>query len=374
MKRKIVMGCIIGVIAVGGAAVGAVAYKQYNNYELKQDTVTIELGEELPEEQDYYVISNENAVKNTTLDFSAVALKKAGSYEAAACYKDKIFPFTVVVQDTTKPTVKLANDGKFELIEGGSLSGQEVVADAEDLSGIASIVFSDNVTVNKKEKNMLAAIKLTYEKEGNYTNTCTVTDENGNAATADISIHVKADYTNHVTGFQDWMIEAGSTGIDFLSGITPDDRILSVEPDMETVDLTAPGEYQLAYNITGDDKESVLQEQVKVTVLDAATAQEKANAGETVLVSNNEKKEKYVAPPKKKSSGGSGTSGSSGQQASGSSGTPENTPSSIYDIIKPGQTYDIGEPIESQKDKWGHTWKFYDEIAIDPNTGEQVYE
>ena len=130
------------------------------------------------------------------------------------------------------------------------------------------------------------------------------------------------------------MIEAGSTGIDFLSGITPDDRILSVEPDMETVDLTAPGEYQLAYNITGDDEESVLQEQVKVTVLDAATAQEKANAGETVLVSNNEKKEKYVAPPKQKSSSGSGsdTTGNAGQQASGSSGTQENAPLSIMTL------------------------------------------
>ena len=373
MKRKIVMGCILGVIAVGGAAVGAVAYKQYNNYELKQDTVTIELGEELPEEQDYYVSSNENAVKNTTLDFSAVDLKKAGSYEAAACYKDKIFPFTVVVQDTTKPTVKLANDGKFELIEGGSLSGKEIVADAADLSGIASIVFSDNVTVDKEKKDMLEAVSLTYDKEGDYTNTCTVTDENGNDATANISVHVKADYKNHISGFQDWVIEAGSTGIDFLSGITPDDRILSVEPDMETVDLTAPGEYQLAYNITGDDEESVLQEQVKVTVLDAATAQEKANAGETVLVSNNEKKEKYVAPPKQKSSNGSGTSGSSGQQASGAAGTSENTPSSIYDIIKPGQTYDIGEPIVSGKVLNGGTSYGYREVYIDPNTGEQIF-
>lgn len=376
MKRKIVMGCIIGVIAVGGAAVGAVAYKQYNNYELKQDTVTIELGDKLPEEQDYYVISNENAVKNTTLDFSAVDLKKAGSYEAAACYKDKIFPFTVVVQDTTKPTVKLANDGKFELIEGGSLSGKEVVADAADLSGIASIVFSDNVTVDKEKKDMLEAISLTYDKEGDYTNTCTVTDENGNAATANISIHVKADYKNHISGFQDWVIEAGSTGIDFLSGITPDDRILSVEPDMETVDLTAPGEYQLAYNITGDDEESVLQEQVTVTVLDAATAQEKANAGETVLVSNNEKKEKYVAPPKKKSSGGSGsgTSGSSGQQASGDAGTEGAEQNNDYWWEKPGFTLDFGEHTGEYAIEGGGTGYQYDPIYIDPNTGEQVSE
>ena len=376
MKRKIVMGCIIGVIAVGGAAVGAVAYKQYNNYELKQDTVTIELGDKLPEEQDYYVISNENAVKNTTLDFSAVDLKKAGSYEAAACYKDKIFPFTVVVQDTTKPTVKLANDGKFELIEGGSLSGKEVVADAADLSGIARIVFSDNVTVDKEKKDMLEAISLTYDKEGDYTNTCTVTDENGNAATANISIHVKADYKNHISGFQDWVIEAGSTGIDFLSGITPDDRILSVEPDLETVDLTAPGEYQLAYNITGYDEESVLQEQVTVTVLDAATAQEKANAGETVLVSNNEKKEKYVAPPKKKSSGGSGsgTSGSSGQQASGDAGTEGAEQNNDYWWEKPGFTLDFGEHTGEYAIEGGGTGYQYDPIYIDPNTGEQVSE
>ena len=110
-----------------------------------------------------------------------------------------------------------------------------------------------------------------------------------------------------------------------------------------------------------------------MTVLDAATAQEKANAGETVLVSNNEKKEKYVAPPKKKSSGGSGTSGSSGQQASGSSGTLENTPSSIYDIIKPGQTYNIGEPIVSGKVLNGGTSYGYREVYIDPNTGEQIF-
>lgn len=373
MKKRIVVSCILAVAVIGGATAGAVAYKQYNRYELKQDTVTIELGEKLPEEQEYYVSSNEKAVENTTLDFSAVDLEKVGSYEVAACYRDKIFPFTVVVQDTTKPTLKLANDGKFELIEGGSLSGQEIVADAEDLSGIASIVFSDNVTVDKKEKNMLAAIRLTYEKEGNYTNTCTVTDENGNAATADISIHVKADYKKHITGFQDWVIEAGSTGIDFLSGIIPDDRILSVEPDMETVDLTTPGEYQLAYSITGDDKESVLQEQVKVTVLDAATAQDKANAGETVLVSNNEKKEKYVAPPKQKSSStsGAGTSGNSGQQASSSSGVEQNND---YWWEKPGFTLDFGEHIAESPIPGGGTAYGYKDIYIDPNTGEQVFE
>ena len=41
------------------------------------------------------------------------------------------------------------------------MSGKEVVANATDLSGIASTVFSDNVTVNKEKKDMLEASSLT---------------------------------------------------------------------------------------------------------------------------------------------------------------------------------------------------------------------
>lgn len=372
MSKKIVIGCLVAAAVIGGTSAGAFAYKQYSRYELKQDNVTIELGEQLPENPAEYVSSNAKAVANTKMDFSGVDVTKAGSYDATACYKDQIFPFTVVVEDTTKPKLKLAGDGKFELTEGGTLSGKDIVAAMDDLAGIKRISFSEQQTVNKEEKDMLAAIQLTYDKEGDYTNTCTVEDNNGNTVSADISIHVKADYSKHVSGFQDWVIEAGASGIDFLIGITPDERIASVEPDAETVDLATPGEYDLIYHITGDDNKTIIENQVTVKVVDAQTAQTMANAGETVYVSNNARKEKYVAPAPSTNTAVADSAGASGQEASGSSETAEDNNNGRW-WEQPGFTLDFGEHISESPIPGGGTAYGYRTIYIDPTTGEEVY-
>lgn len=383
MNKKLALAVTIGIMAIGGASgAGVYAYNNYAAYELKTDKVTIELGGTLNQDAREYVSSNDKAVAGTVMDFTKVDTLKTGTYEATANYKDNTLSFAVVVEDTTEPEVEVAEEGRFQLTEGGTLSGTDIVSKMDDLSGIKSISFSDAETVDKKEEDMLAAITLTYGKEGEYTNTLTVTDNNGNSCTKEIAVIVKADYGKHVSGFHDWTIEEGAD-IDFTEGIEKDERIASITPMTETVDIAKTGEYELVYNIAGDDQETVIQKSVKVVVVDAASAQKMANNGEVVYVSGNGTKQKETVSASStstaKSSGNSGNGNSSnensGNQAapnpesssgSGSSSSQGSDGSSDewWGNLTPGTSWDIGEPVDEWKSSDGSTWNIYAPIEV----------
>lgn len=294
MKKKdlLVAGSIVIVSMLLGC--GIYAYKQYSSYELIADTIEIELGTQINRDASAYIESNDKAIATTKLDFSNVDVMNVGTYNVFATYKNKNLKFTIKVVDTSAPTIKLANNGVYQMVEGQTLSADNIILSVEDLSGIASISFADASSVDVEQEDMIAAITLLYDKEGDYSNKVIVTDNNGNIKEKDISIHVIADYAQHISGFHDWTVEQNAE-IDFTKDLQFDERISSVEIDKESIDVGTNGKYELTYNIAGDDNVTVIQEKVKVDVVDSSTAQELANSGNIVYISGNKKKEKVIA-------------------------------------------------------------------------------
>ena len=381
MKKLFVFG-IAGAIVLAGTGMGVYAHNVANAFELKADNVYVELGDKLSQNIENYITGGEKALAGATLDVSDVDTSSVGTYKAFVMYGKKELEFSVNVEDTTAPDVKLQNDGNFQIITGETLSGKDIVAEMDDLSGISSVTFSDAVKVDEeeKEKDLLSAVTISYDTDGTYNNMVTVTDNNGNITKKDIIIHVVEDYAKHASGFHDWTVEQNAD-IDFTSGIEADERIASVTAG--DIDLSQTGDYTLAYNIVGDDNETTVEHTVNVTVVDASTAQTMANNGETVYVSGNAIKAKEV---KKTTSSGSTASNStattnatnnsvsessdSSTSNTGSSASTTDNASSgdseshFYDSWEVGTYVDIGESIGSVDIPEGGRWEAYNSVEM----------
>lgn len=382
-KRTVILSGIVAIVVAVGAGAGATYVSgQYNNYELKQEKVIIELGEKLNKEPSYYVKSNDKAVAGTELDFSHVESGKVGTYKATAAYKDNKLSFEVTVVDTTAPKVALTEDGAYRMVAGESITAEQIVGFMDDLSGISEVKFKQAEKKIENETDLLKAAAIAYDTEGDYTNTLIVSDNNGNVTEKEIKIHVIENYANHVSGFHDWTIEQGAQ-IDFTVGIEKDERIVSVQADTESIDINTPGNYELPYSIAGDDNETVIERTVSVRIVDSSTAQEMANSGDMVYISGNLLKEKevYTAKSEGTDSGrsSSGTEGSSGNRtgnnsgSSSSSGAGNNTGSSsssgtqdFLDTLTPGQSWDLGEVTSRGEIPEGGWSEGYDPIIITP--------
>ena len=137
-----------------------------------------------------------------------------------------------------------------------------------------------------------------------------------------MKVKVVEDYLAHVTGMQDLTIEQGSS-IDWMAGITKDEKVLEVTADASKVDLNTAGEYTLTYVVKGDDKETTVTKEVKVTVVTPQKAQELADGGSSVKQPEERRRKRQEAleadlvledllrvPVVEKNSGGSGSSSS----------------------------------------------------------------
>ena len=350
------IGTTVAAVLIIG--VSAATYGYMTKYELKSNEVHVELGEALNMDAAAYIDAREKVLSDTQIDFSNVDTDKVGNYDATATYKDKTLDFTVVIEDTVKPAVKMKNDGQVQAIAGQELLASDMIEEMTDLSGIASISFGDSFVEHPEAEDLLQTLSLYYEAEGDYTNTITISDNNGNVYEQTVAIHVVEDYTTHVTGFHDWTIEAGAE-IDFTSDLTTDDRVLSVEAKTDTVDMNTPGTYTLSYDIIGDDNVTTLQKTVAVTIVDASTSQQLANENETVYVSGNRAKEKQTTVSSSSSSG-SNTSSSGSSSSSSGSGSGNGESQDFLDTLTPGQSWDLGNPVDTGKiDGTGNTYETY---------------
>ena len=76
-------------------------------FELKQTIFTYELGQEVSQNIDDYVICPDRIKKSLTLNLNRVNLNKVGNYNASIEYAGRDYDFKIKIVDTKKPTVKL---------------------------------------------------------------------------------------------------------------------------------------------------------------------------------------------------------------------------------------------------------------------------
>lgn len=325
MKKKIING-IVGMTLL--VSLCGVTWVEYNRYEPITKTVKLELGENLPVDAALYIDANKKALTYTSINLSKVNAMKTGTYEAVASYKDKKVTFKIKVMDTKAPEVVLSKDVKkgtsivIDGIIGKEISLDQVVKAYTDLGGIESVTLKENqISSENKEK-----VSMKYEKAGEFENVLLVKDASGNKTELPFKVNIVEDYITHVGGFADITMEQGST-IDWMAGITKDDKIAEVKAIAEGVDWNTPGEYQLKYSILGDDKKTMVEKMVKVTVVAQEVAQEMANNGATVQTTGGTK-QVYVAPTvsNTRSTSSGNSSSSSGSNNSGTSGGGNNIP------------------------------------------------
>ena len=193
--------------------------------------------------------ANKTALKKTVLDLSKVDQEKVGKYQAKASCDKKSVTFEVEIVDTTKPKLTLvkAESGSYQAVVGQILNGTALMESVEDLAGIKTISFSDGQTDgNKESENPVEQVALKWDEVGEKEVTISVEDNSGNVTKETVKVKVVEDYLAHVTGMQDLTVEQGSS-IDWMAGITKDEKVLEVTADASKVDLNTAGEYTLTY-------------------------------------------------------------------------------------------------------------------------------
>ena len=358
MKKKIVSAVIAAACMIG---VSGFTWMDYERYEPLEEVVTVELGEDISKDPSVYLHANEKALQDTEIDFSGVNLNEAGKYKVTAKSGKKTADFEIMVEDTVAPEVTLAVK-EYKTVAGKEIKASDLIEKVEDKAGIESVAFQENqIETESDSENPLDSINIKYETPGDYTAVVEVADNSGNTTQKEIKIKVVEDYLAHVSGFQDITIEQGAA-VDWMNGITKDEKVLEVVPDASGVDVNTPGEYALKYIIKGDDKETTVEKTVKVTVVTPTQAQSMADAGSTVRTSQGTKSKSAPSSSGSRGSGsgnrssGSSSSSGSGSSGSGSSGSSNN--GSNNNGWTPGQTWEGNKTGEGTIDNYnGNTYE-----------------
>lgn len=350
---KQVISCLV--VFVLASVLGINVYAYENRFETKQEVVTLEYGEDLSKDCAEYIDANEETLKKTVLDMSNLDNMKEGTYEVTASFGDKKVSFQVEVKDTVKPEVTLLSNGKYTCVAGNVLTAVQVVSKMDDKAGIQSVAFAESQTVIESESdNLLDAVGLKYDKAGTYENKVSVTDTNGNKQEKVITVEVVEDYLAHVSGFKDITVEQGAS-VDWMDGITKDDKIAKIEVDASAVDLNTAGSYEVTYKIHGDDGKTVVDKKVKVTVTTPVVTYNPQNNSSSCGRSSSGGRGSSSSGGYGGSSGGSG--GSSGNSSGGGSGSGHKAGDTFTGTQEGGKHY-IGGGSEESGSNWSEGGSF----------------
>ena len=268
MKKKVVIALLCATMMFTTVACGGP--KQLST------KVTIELGDEKGiNVTDILDISKDDA-KEAKLNTKDVDFFKVGDYKATISYKDKDYDIKVKVKDTVAPKITVSD--KITVQTNNPLHMSDIITNVTELSGSIDASFKDkpksestdntesvSATENTESAesgsasviavggcNLKHNDEITYTKSGDYDNTITVSDDNGNTTSVDIKISV-IDAPS-INGISDKTVTVGDT-IDYLSGVSASDGkgtdiTGSIEVDSSKVDINTPGTYQITYKVT----------------------------------------------------------------------------------------------------------------------------
>jgi len=220
-------------------------------FELKQTVFTYELGQEVSQNIDDYVICPDRIKKSLTLNLKRVNLNKVGNYNASIEYAGSDYDFKIKIVDTKKPTVKLKKL-VYYVNPNQPLYAKKTVAEVNDAS-LTQIYFL------KKENSEELVKEKSYEKVGTYIERVVVRDEQGNAS---FPMRIKVIVANDlvvpvIKGAEDKVIHLGDnfnaregvTAYDNEDGDLTNKIVVTGKVQTNTV-----GRYTLTYTVTDSSK------------------------------------------------------------------------------------------------------------------------
>lgn len=220
-------------------------------FELKQTVFTYELGQEVSQNIDDYVICPDRIKKSLTLNLNRVNLNKVGNYNASIEYAGRDYDFKIKIVDTKKPTVKLKKL-VYYVNPNQPLAAKNTVAEVNDAS-LTQVYFL------KKENSEELVKEKSYEKVGTYIERVVVRDEQGNTS---FPMRIKVIVANDlvvpvIKGAEDKVIRIGDA-FNAREGVTAYDN---EDGDLTNkivvtgkVQTNAVGRYVLTYTVTDSSK------------------------------------------------------------------------------------------------------------------------
>ena len=220
-------------------------------FELKQTVFTYELGQEVSQNIDDYVICPDRIKKSLTLNLNRVNLNKVGNYNASIEYAGRDYDFKIKIVDTKKPTVKLKKL-VYYVNPNQPLYAKNTVAEVNDAS-LTQVYFL------KKENSEELVKEKSYEKVGTYIERVVVRDEQGNTS---FPMRIKVIVANDlvvpvIKGAEDKVIRIGDA-FNAREGVTAYDN---EDGDLTNkivvtgrVQTNEVGRYTLTYTVTDSSK------------------------------------------------------------------------------------------------------------------------
>lgn len=380
MKKKIIMTLLASTLIVGSMT-GCGSTK------LTKSSITIELGNEDAIKVSDFMDLSKDELKSAKLNTKDVNFFKEGNYKATISYKDKDYDIKVKVKDTVAPKITVSD--KITVQTNNPLHMSDIITNVTELSGNIDASFKDkpkSESTDSTEKtdstestegsatgviavggcNLKHNDEITYTKSGDYDNTITVSDDNGNTTSVDIKISViDAPVIN---GISDKTVTVGDT-IDYLSGVSASDGkgtdiTGSIEVDSSKVDINTPGTYQITYkvtdsygfstgancNITVNEK----KEEVADNTSDGNDNTTTSDNGNKKSSKKNKRSNSNTASNNNSSNGSSSSNNSGSNTSNGSTSTANNEPNDGKKTF----TSSFGETIRTNPNNYKYDTKY----------------
>lgn len=380
MKKKIIMTLLASTLIVGSLT-GCGSTK------LTKSSITIELGNEDAIKVSDFMDLSKDELKSAKLNTKDVNFFKEGNYKATISYKDKDYDIKVKVKDTVAPKITVSDN--IVVQTNNPLHMSDIITNVTELSGNIDASFKDkpkSESTDSTEKtdstestegsatgviavggcNLKHNDEITYTKSGDYDNTITVSDDNGNTTSVDIKISViDAPVIN---GISDKTVTVGDT-IDYLSGVSASDGkgtdiTGSIEVDSSKVDINTPGTYQITYkvtdsygfstgancNITVNEK----KEEVADNTSDGNDNTTTSDKGNKKTTKKNKGSNSNTASNNNSSNGSSSSNNSGSNTSNGSTSTANNEPNDGKKTF----TSSFGETIRTNPNNYKYDTKY----------------
>lgn len=380
MKKKIIMTLLASTLIVGSLT-GCGSTK------LTKSSITIELGNEDALKVSDFLDLSKDELKSAKLNTKDVNFFKEGNYKATISYKDKDYDIKVKVKDTVAPKITVSD--KITVQTNTPLHMSDCITQVTELSGNIDASFKDKPKTESTEStektdstestegsatgviavggcNLKHNDEITYTKSGDYDNTITVSDDNGNTTSVDIKISViDAPVIN---GISDKTVTVGDT-IDYLSGVSAvdgkgTDITGSIEVDSSKVDINTPGTYQITYkvtdsygfstgancNITVNEK----KEEVADNTSDSNDNTTTSDKGNKKTTKKNKRSNSNTASNNNSSNGSSSSNNSGSNTSNGSTSTANNEPNDGKKTF----TSSFGETIRTNPNNYKYDTKY----------------